>query len=567
MDNQTTNLSTRIYDVAIMGGGAAGLTLARQLILSKPDLEVVMVERNERATEAAHKVGESTVDISAHYLRETLQLGEHLDGDQLEKFGMRFFFSQGNNNDIARRVELGHSDQPRSGATFQLDRGRFENHLTGLVREAGVEVLAGHKIRYVDLGEAGEPHQLHIKGPSGRDHLQATWVVDATGRTATLKRKLGLAKPNDHNVNAVWFRLDNPIDVEEWSNEPAWRGRIKNGRRFLSTNHLVGEGYWVWLIPLASGAMSVGIVADPAHHPFEQLNTFDKAQAWLREHEPQCAEAVAARADGRLDFRVLKNYSYWCTQMFSEDRWCLSGEAGIFLDPLYSPGLDMISLGNGLITDLVVRSSQGEDVSELAAIHNTVFFLIADGWLPIYENQYAILGNARVMSAKIIWDITVYWAVPSLLFHHSQFTELIDRPQIVSQLARLTLLTEPIQNFFRQWSLVEATGHRDDFVGFYDFDFMSDLHQAMGNGTDQPGLVAQLRANLDLLEALAAELVSDVSAELAGSTHPAAVAQASKWGKDKALNRIATRRDQYADPSVNNWLRLLPALPATVQAQ
>ncbi|WP_433018879.1 NAD(P)/FAD-dependent oxidoreductase [Kribbella sp. CA-294648] len=553
-----------VHDVVIMGGGAAGLTLARQLTLHSPDLSVVIVERNERAVEAAHKVGESTVDISAHYLRETLRITDHLGEAQLEKFGMRFFFTQGHNRDIARRVELGHDDLPRAGATYQIDRGRFENHLTDALRADGVRVLTSHKIHDVTFGGAG-PHRIGLTGEGGQTELKARWIVDATGRAGTLKRKLNLAKPNGHNVNAVWFRLNSPIDVGEWSTDAAWQGRIKAGRRYLSTNHLAGEGYWVWLIPLSSEAMSIGIVADPDLHPFDSLNTFDKALTWLGEHEPQCAEAVRARTHQRMDFRVLKNYSYGCTQMFSEDRWCLTGEAGIFLDPLYSPGLDMISLGNGLITDLIHRSLKGEDVSELAAIHNTVFFLIADGWLPIYEGQYPILGNARVMSAKIIWDIAVYWAVPSLLFHHDQFPRLIDRPEVVAQLARLTLLTVPVQRFFRQWCAVEPSRHADDFVGFYDFDFMSDLHRGMARGLSDPELGDQLRANLDLLEGLAAELISSVTKECSNSTSPIRQDQAEQWCADKALQRIIERRPHDGAPPRSSWLKLLPA-PTLEQA-
>ena len=44
---------------------------------------------------------------------------------------------------------------------------------------------------------------------------------------------------------------------------------------------MVGAGYWVWLIPLASGSHSVGIVADADIHPLETMNTFAKAMDWL----------------------------------------------------------------------------------------------------------------------------------------------------------------------------------------------------------------------------------------------------------------------------------------------
>ncbi len=52
--------------------------------------------------------------------------------------------------------------------------------------------------------------------------------------------------------------------------------------RKLCTNHLMGEGYWVWLIPLSSGPISIGIVADPRFHPFDEITTLDAAIDWLR---------------------------------------------------------------------------------------------------------------------------------------------------------------------------------------------------------------------------------------------------------------------------------------------
>jgi hypothetical protein len=53
----------------------------------------------------------------------------------------------------------------------------------------------------------------------------------------------------------------------------------------LSTNHLLGKGYWVWIIPLASGATSIGIVADPQFHPYAEFNTFERAMQWLKKNQ------------------------------------------------------------------------------------------------------------------------------------------------------------------------------------------------------------------------------------------------------------------------------------------
>lgn len=538
-EQKTSDDAVSEFDVAITGGGAAGLTLAMELHKTRPATSIVVVEKSTRAPEAAHKVGESTVDISAHYMRDVLEVEPHITGQQLDKFGLRFFFTQADNRDIARRVELGHANRPNVGATYQLDRGRFENYLSDELTARGVDVWVGHKVHEVDLADAGERHRVGVTTPDGEHRgIRARWVIDASGRASILKRKLGLAKPNGHNVNAAWFRIDYPIDIDEWSSLPDWHKRITGGQRRLSTNHLMGEGYWVWLIPLASNSISVGIVADAVIHPYEKINRFDRALTWLQEHEPQCAEVVESHRDKLLDFKVMRNYSYGCEQVYSERGWCLTGEAGIFLDPLYSPGFDVISIGNGLITDLVTRALDGADVSELAAIHNHVFFLVTDSWLPIYEGQYPIMGNARVMSAKIIWDTGVYWAVPSLLFYHDQFRQLIDRPRLVAQLARISTITEPVQRFFRQWYDVEPKEHADGFVTYYDFDFMTRFHEGMAGNLPDAELEDRLAAHLDELERIAGELVSAVIAECDAAHQEVRRDQADRWRADKALMRL-----------------------------
>ena len=67
------------YDVVILGGGLAGLTLARQLRQERPSLRVLVLEkRTHPAPEAAHKVGESSVEIGAHYFGQVLGLDPHM---------------------------------------------------------------------------------------------------------------------------------------------------------------------------------------------------------------------------------------------------------------------------------------------------------------------------------------------------------------------------------------------------------------------------------------------------------------------------------------------------------
>src|ERR1700756_5478582 len=94
------------YDVAILGGGLAGLTIALQLKRERPDTRVLVTDkRTEPAPEAAFKVGESSVEIGAHYYREVVGMRAHLEQYQLRKLGLRFFLPAGDKSDITKRVE------------------------------------------------------------------------------------------------------------------------------------------------------------------------------------------------------------------------------------------------------------------------------------------------------------------------------------------------------------------------------------------------------------------------------------------------------------------------------
>jgi flavin-dependent dehydrogenase len=549
------------YDVVILGGGIAGLTLALQLKKTRPDASILVIEKQKHPVpEAAHKVGESTVEIAAHYLRDVLELQGHLQTQQLNKFGLRMFFSSDGNYDITRRVELGHAFLPhRSVGTYQLDRGRLENALGYELPRRGVSFLDGSKVQQILLQPQSGAHCLHVLRDGAQRAIQARWVVDASGRSSLLKRQLGLAKKVSHHANAVWFRVGYPIDINEWSNDPEWQARIREGQRALSTNHLMGPGYWVWLIRLASDAISIGIVTDARMHPFEEINRFDRALAWLHAHEPQCAAVVEQHQAAVQDFRVMKDYSYSCEQMFSGERWCLTGEAGVSLDPFYSPGSDLIAISNGLICDLIAMDLDGQDIEERAAIHNKLFLLMADSWLSTYDQQYPIMGNAQIMVAKVIWDTAVYWSVPGLLYFHDKFRSFGDSPTVVVNMLRFSLLSEHVQKFFRDWHAIDQCHVSDVFISFYDFDFMAKLQLGMTAGLPDAELEAQLATNIGFLEQLAGQLVCTVIEALADRLEQAAIqSQSQHWHADPALAELIAcyRQAESTNPIDSGWITL-----------
>ncbi len=548
------------YDVAILGGGLAGLTLALQLKQTRPTIQIVVIEKQQHPVpEAAHKVGESTVEIAAHYLRDVLGLGEHLRGEHLRKFGLRMFFSSNDNQDITRRVEYGQIEEAPL-PSYQLDRGRLENTLGEEVRVRGITFLDGYKVHNIILRPQDETHCLSLSYEHGESEIQARWVVDASGRSSLLKRQLGLAKKVDHHANAVWFRVGHPIDINEWSDDQLWRTRITHGERSLSTNHLMGPGYWVWLIPLSSGSTSVGIVTDASMYPFEEMNRFERALTWLHQHEPQCAREVEQHLDVIQDFRVMKDYSYSCEQVYSGERWCLTGESAVAIDPLYSSGSDLIAIGNGLICDLIDRALDGEEVEERAAGHSQLFLILSQVWLVAYENQYPIMGNPQVMVAKVIWDTIIYWAFPGLLYFHDKFRSLSDSPGAAINLYRCWELHNHVQTFLREWHEIDQQPTAATFADPYSLlDFLVDLHNGMAAGLSDEELELQFALNVRLLEQLAGQLVSTVSERC--TTLPqseALTTQLQRWQADLFLTDLVEfyRREDQINPIDGRWITL-----------
>src|SRR5579883_3166753 len=546
------------YDVAILGGGLAGLTLALQLKRTRPAMRIFIAEKQKHPVpEAAHKVGESTVEIGAHYLR-SLGLEEYLETQQLIKYALRYFFSTEGNRDITRRVEFGGAILPLLDS-YQLDRGRIENMLSEYLPDLGVKLLDGAKVQRIDLRPEGERHRIKILQEGSEQEIEARWVVDASGRSSLLKRQLGLARKVEHAANAVWFRINHEIDIDQWSDDPAWRGRLIEGRRWLSTNHLMGPGYWVWLIPLASGSTSIGIVTDAKMHPFEKMNRFEWAMAWLHEHEPQCAEKIEEHRDKLQDFRVMKDYAYSCEQVYSSQRWCLTGEAGVFLDPFYSPGSDMIAISNGLIGDLIIRDLNGEDIEEQAAIHNQLFLLLVDSWFNVYNQQYPLMGNAQVMVAKVIWDTVVYWAVPGLLYFHDTLRRVMDIPGLLPQLLRFAEVSNRIQAFFREWHAIDQSEASDAFIVYYSFNFVPKLHIGLVAGLSDAELEARVIENVHFVEQLTGQMVSTVIDELAEREEEAVQDQLKCWRTDPFLTELIALYRQEDNVNLINssgWITL-----------
>ena len=491
--------AARKADVLIAGGGLAGLTLARQLRDARPELDIVVVEKNRfPVPEAVAKVGESTVEIGSHYLKETVGLGEHFESSQLRKFGLRCFFGD-DTSDFSSKDELGVSET-FGIPTYQIDRGRLENHLWQELTAEGVTILDGADTQSIALED--DAKRLTARHDDRELTLEAPWIIDTAGRRWLLRSQLDLGRESAHRGNAFWFRLDRDIRIDEWSSNQDWQDRCRPcGQRWLSTNHLMGPGYWIWLIPLASGITSIGMVCDDQALADSGVNSQEDVLPFLRSRHPELADAMEGATF--LDFHLVRDFSYESSQVFSADGWALCGEAGMFADPFYSPGSDFIAMGNSLTARLVSESFAGNDIRLRAPVYDRIFRAAFSNTLSVYRGTYGGFGDRRMMGLKLLWDYAYYWGVLSLLFYRQGLEDMSLMQRLSPQLKRAEALHHGVQDIFRQRAkqrLVYPT--RGLFMDQFQIPCLHGYNTVLKGGGD-PDTGVQLEQHVRQLEQIA----------------------------------------------------------------
>jgi flavin-dependent dehydrogenase len=427
------------YDVVVIGSGIAGGFLSRQLKLCRPDLSILVLEAAETIED--YKVGESTVEVSSSYMIRRLRLSTYLYQHQLPKNGLRFFFDSPEKDlPLPEMSEIGTDGLPYH-PSFQLDRAALERDLVPLNRALGVEVELGAKVVDLTIDPAG-PHSVAWERGGQRHEVQTRWLCDASGRRHVLQRKLGhkVTKEGRLNTGAAWGRYRNIAGLDA-VDDPAWKARVRYTSRHLSTNHFMYDGYWIWFIPLAQDVMSVGVVYDKDRCP-DGPRRRDEMEAFLDRHR---APRDLMKGAVFEDFRSYVHLPFHSDTYFSTDRWALTGEAGAFTDPFYSPGSDFIAVANDMITAIITADHEdhrkpgdapSSKLVELVDLANEFYRLKYETQLAVYTNQYPIFGSYELMRLKFLLDFhtyynLVYWPFiagkhtdPEWMKEHNAFGEL-----------------------------------------------------------------------------------------------------------------------------------------------
>ncbi len=395
------------YDVVIIGGAFSGAATALMLKRQRPSARVLIVEKT---TEFDRKVGESTTEVSSAYMTRILGLTHHLGHHHLPKQGLRLWFAQSADQSVEDCVELG----ARYGARlpgFQVDRAILDTHLLEQAVAAGCELLRPAKVNTIELNEGGE-QIVTVQFAGEVRTLRTRWVVDATGRAAMISRKLGYFRQNtEHPINAVWARFTGTKewDSYDWREQfPEMANACRTGREW-ATNHLMGHGWWCWIIPLRGGDVSAGVVYDER---IFQLPPGATLAGRLHNHllSHPIGRAVfgeASAIDG--DVHAFSALPYSSDKVCGHG-WAAVGDATGFIDPLYSPGLDFCSYTSYLVADMLARSIGGEDVRALVDYYNAQYPVTYRSWFhSLYRDKYFYMGEADLMAAALLLDVSSYY--------------------------------------------------------------------------------------------------------------------------------------------------------------
>jgi len=504
----------RSFDVVICGGGKAGLLLARHIRRELPELSVTIVEKVARPLpDACHKVGESSVELAAHYFNR-LGLADYMRERQLLKWGIRFF-PGGGDLPLHLRTEIGPCAEPPL-KSYQMDRGRFETDLREMNEKDGVTLIEGAKITAIELGTKGASHTVRYEKDGEEHELKPRWVVDATGRQALIRRQQKLTRGSQHTASSGWFRIEGDFDINEMvpKTEVEWHQRPCTAQRRLSTNHFMGEGYWVWVIPLSTGFTSVGVVIHEDTHDYHNIAGLDATLAFLEKHEPHLMAAI--RKYPIKDFLCLRNYSYAVARAWSPDRWAMVGEASAFADPLFSPGGDFIAFANSFTVEMLRTDLAGGDLDKKAMILNVQFRSIQNASMRLFRTAAPIYGHPSAMSYKVFWNNFAYWSFTCQYFQQDLCRlDAEDQEKVAMYGRRFLELMDHSERLLTTWAKMAPERPAPVFKQAPAFpSILIDAHVATGKKMTFPEVLSYLEMRVAQGHEIIAELVLRIVQEL-----------------------------------------------------
>jgi len=355
-------------DVAVIGGGPSGSATATYL--ARAGYRVVVFEREKFPR---FRIGESLLPLNLPILKE-LGLEAEMEKRFIRKYAANFADRWGARQSrypFARAINRNHP------YAYQVERAEFDQMLLDNAAKSGARVYMPWTVREVLFdGERATGVVAEAMDGSASLTVKCPMVVDASGRSAFLGARLGFKRDINLNSRTAFYSHFDGV-----THDP---GERSGDIQVVSFPH-----GWFWMIPFKNGNTSVGMVVTEEYLKRRgEIASEAAATGKLRavEHDGS-NEAVAGKADAANDAflwhtiesipyvaermkdakqkfaaRSIANFSYRM-ERYAGPGYVMLGDAGAFLDPVFSSGVFLTMKSAQVASKAIVRSFQSGDFS------------------------------------------------------------------------------------------------------------------------------------------------------------------------------------------------------------
>jgi flavin-dependent dehydrogenase len=353
------------FDVAIIGGGPAGSSLA--LSLRQRGLSVLIVERtNYQEWRSGETLSpHARIPLSRLGVMENLRDASHLASEATR--------SAWGSSELVEK----HSVFNPYGSGWHLDRSKFDEALASAANKFGATVMRG--VSFISALHS-DPWQITLKNGSGLLQVEAKFVVDATGRAAQVAKSLGSKMIfHDHLVAMIGIVSPNSSECPVES---------------MLTVEARQEGWW-YSAPLPDGRVLATFMTD--NDIF--LNSRENPTSfWVRMLKATEHLSILLDKFQLIDKVRMRNASTCKLDRVVGTSWLAVGDAACAFDPL---------AGNGIFKALQSGIDSSEGILPNESNGQNDLQLYADKIVATF-NEY-LRARQRYYQKEQRWSDSPFW--------------------------------------------------------------------------------------------------------------------------------------------------------------